>query len=279
MKKLILFGALTAGLVSFIGSDVVSQGLRQARAKVRAAITEKAPLETRLAEARVRIDRYAEQIIQGEVAAGSLADRIADAEREIRALGTRTEHERAALVAMRDAGHFAPSAASGNGDLVVATRLRPVDDRQLAADHAQAVRMAERYRNHSALLERRQSDLVRMREQFAQTVQALDAARAERMRLSEDARMLASEIESLKARKLAARTREAVCDAGLDDSGFASADKALEDIRKELRKQDKLLDYYEIRREETGIGLGRMATPHDAATAIDEALAAWPGQR
>lgn len=279
MKKLILFGALTAGLVSFIGSDVVSQGIQQARAKVRAAITEQAPLETRLAEARTRIDKYAEQIIQGEVAAASLADRIQDAEREVRALTTRTEHERAALVAMRDAGSFGSGIGAGEGEAVVATRLRPVGERQLAAEHAEAVRMAERYRNHSALLERREGDLVRMKEQLAQTVQALETARSERMRLSEDARMLASEIESLKARKLAARTREAVCDHGLNQSGFAAADKALEDIRNELRKQDKLLDYYEIRREET-LGVStRYASPHDAAAAIDEALAAWPGQR
>ena len=68
-------------------------------------------------------------------------------------------------------------------------------------------------------------------------------------------------------------------DKSITSSGFAEADKALKKIKNELRKQDKLLQYYEMREEADYSWSSDMYVPEsaDAGQAIDEALAAYPG--
>ena len=65
MKRFFWLGVAGIALVSFIGMDVVKSAVKDARDSVRGALTKEVPLETRLAEARARIDTYAESGLLG----------------------------------------------------------------------------------------------------------------------------------------------------------------------------------------------------------------------
>ena len=86
---------------------------------------------------------------------------------------------------------------------------------------------------------------------------------------------------SITHRKAAAQTRASVGDKSITSSGFAEADGSLKEIRNELRKQEKLLQYYEMR-QEADVARWTQDTyvPEavDASQAIEEVLAAYPGQ-
>mgnify|MGYP001821301275 CR=1 FL=1 len=101
MRRIFFLGLGGILLASFIGMDVVKSAVKDARSSIRGALTKEVPLETRLAEARARIDAYAENIIEGEVAATNLEDMIHATERDTRALDVRTKRERERLVVLR----------------------------------------------------------------------------------------------------------------------------------------------------------------------------------
>lgn len=275
MKKLITLGLAVGALVAFVGTDVVGSAVSNARQGIREVLTSDIPLETRLAEANAKIDAYAENIIDGEVAAASMKDMIAETEREVRALEARVGHERKTLLALRT--RLDVPSADGTQQLIP-TSLQEIPDATARRD---AMRYVESYRASSEMLTRRESDLERLHSQFEATQAALDKARTERVRLSEEARVLKAEIQSMNARKAAAQTRASVGDKSITSSGFAEADGSLKTIRNELRKQEKLLQYYEMRQE---ANVARFSTDTyvpeaaDAGKAIEEVLAAYPGQ-
>jgi hypothetical protein len=275
MKKLIVLGLAVGALVAFVGTDVVGSAVTNARQGIREVLTSDIPLETRLAEANAKIDAYAENIIDGEVAAASMKDMIAETAREVRSLEARVGHERKTLLAMRT--HLGGASADGTQQLIPAS-LSEVPDTKVRRD---AMRYVESFRASSEMLTRRQRDLERLKDQYGATVAALDKARAERVRLSEEARVLEAEIESMNARKAAAQTRASVGDKSITSSGFAEADGSLKTIRNELRKQEKLLQYYEMRQEADAVRFtsdSYVPEAVDAGQAIEEVLAAYPGQ-
>mgnify|MGYP001811718233 CR=1 FL=1 len=276
MRRIFFLGLGGILLASFIGMDVVKSAVKDARSSIRGALTKEVPLETRLAEARARIDAYAENIIEGEVAASNLEDMIHATERDTRALDVRTTRERERLVVLK-AGLQAMQGK--NGEQVVATSMQPLRAEDPGSRSVLAA--ASAYKRHSEILARRLKDLERLRAQHAQTQQALQQARVERQRLAEEARVLEAEIASLRARRSAAQTRESVGNIGISSSGFAEADASLKKIRNEIRKQDKLLGYYEMRQtmDAPVHGMALEGLSDDPATAIEEALAAYPAQR
>ena len=93
-----------------------------------------------------------------------------------------------------------------------------------------AMNLVRTFKAQSALLERRQADLARLREEYGATVASLAEARGEQERLAQEVHVLAAEIESLEARTAAARTREAVGDVVVSSSGYAEAQERLQKI-------------------------------------------------
>lgn len=262
MKKLIVIGLLAAGLVAFVGVDVVRGALGQAREEIRESLTSQIPLRTQLAEAQAQIDAYAESVIRGEVAAENLTEMIHDVEREVRVLNVSVERERTALVSMR------------RGLEVVPTSTAPNDEDR------EAVRRTRLFRAKAELLDRRSQDLARLQREHASTLASLEEARHEQARLAEEVHVLAAEIESLEARTAAARTREAVGDAIVSSSGYADAQERLKSVRSTIRERNKLLEYYEYERRPirtTGSLTAEFEEVNtDGRAAIDDVLAAFP---
>jgi phage shock protein A len=262
-----MIALLAIGLAAFVGTDVIKSTVGSARTAVRDALTSEVPLTNQLAEAQAQVDAYAESIIRGEVAAENLRDMIAGVEREVRGLTVRVERERETLAAMRtDFG--------SRGETVPAA-LRP----ESGANARQVLRRVRSFQANNELLARRTSDLERLNKEYQATLASLQEARGEQMRLGEEIRVLAAEVESLHARKAAARTRNAVGDASISGSGFADAQGRIAKIRAKLREQNKLLQYYEyerVVRSDTAEAVAA-AGPIDPATAIEEALATYPG--
>jgi hypothetical protein len=265
-RKLFWTAVLAAGVVAFVGTDVVKHSWGRARAAVRHSLTANVPLEAQLAEARAQVDAYAEHVIKAEVAAENLARAVAETEREVRALAVRSQRERAALGETRER--------------LTVTTISVDDSRPVAED---AARKVQSFRLTSQALERRTADLATLREEHAATLKALEEARGEQVRLAQEVTTLAAELQSLAARTAAARTRESVGDATVASSGYAAAREKLDAIRNAITEKDKLLRYYEVRREVSALGNESLAlvptTPGDALGAIDEALAAYPTVR
>lgn len=262
MKKLLLIGLVAAGLIAFVGVDVVRNALGHARDEIRETLTANVPLRTQLAEAQARIDAYAESVIRGEVAAENLSEMIKDVERETRVLETRVERERLALVSMR------------RGLEVVPTSTATTEEER------EALRRTRIFRAQAQLLDRRRQDLARLEHEHETTLASLEEARSEQTRLAQEVHVLAAEIESLEARTAAARTRDAVGDALVSSSGYAEAQKRLKEIRSSIRERNKLLEYYEYERRPIITDAACSAVteyhPADARAAIDDVLAAFP---
>jgi phage shock protein A len=263
-----MIALLAIGLAAFVGTDVIKSSVGSVRTAVRDALTSEVPLTNQLAEAQAQVDAYAESIIRGEVAAENLRDMIAGVEREVRALTVRVERERQTLAAMRtDFG--------SRGEAVPAT-LTPESG---GANARHVLRRVRSFQANNELLTRRTSDLERLNGEYQATLASLEQARGEQLRLGEEIRVLAAEVESLHARKAAARTRTAVGDASISGSGFADAQGRIARIRAKLREQNKLLQYYEYERvvRNDTVEAVTAGSAVDPATAIEEALAAYPG--
>lgn len=262
-RKLFWTAALAAGVVAFVGTDVVKHSWCRARAAVRQSLTANVPLEAQLTEARAQVDAYAEHVIKAEVAADNLGRAIADTEREVRALAVRSQRERAGLGETRER-------------LTVATVS--VDESRPVAE--EAAKRVQSFRMTSQALERRTADLATLREEYGATQKALEEARGEQVRLAQEVTTLGAELQSLAARTAAARTRESVGDTSVSSSGYAAAREKIDAIRSALAEKDKLLRYYEVRREAGALGNDAVAlapaTPGEALGAIDEALASYP---
>lgn len=268
MKKVALIAVLAIGLVAFVGTDVIKSSVGSVREAVRDALTAEVPLKNQLAEAQGQVDAYAESIIRGEVAAENLRDMIGGVEREVRALSVRVERERTALASLRD------GLSGGDGAVPVAFAPSGGDQRKV-------LRRVRSFEAANELLARRAQDLERLKEEYKATLASLEAARTEQVRLAEEVRVLAAELESLNARKAAARTRNAVGDSTIASSGYAKAHQRIQKIRSTLREQNKLLQYYEYERVVRVEPSAAVAAevPEDPLTAIDEALAAYPATR
>jgi chromosome segregation ATPase len=265
-RKLFWVAILATGVVAFVGTDVVKHSWCRARTAVRQSLTANVPLKTQLVEARAQVDAYAEHVIKAEVAAENLARAINETEREVRALAVRAQRERAVLGETKE-------------QLTVSTVS--VDTSHQVAQ--EAARRVQSFRLTSQALERRMSDLATLRQEHAATQKALDDARGEQVRLSQEVTTLAAELQSLEARTAAARTRESVGDATVASSGYAAAREKIDAIRSAIVEKDKLLRYYEVRREAGAAASEALApvpsTPDEALGAIDEALAAYPTVR
>lgn len=272
MKKMALIALVAIGLAAFVGTDVIKSTMGSVRSDIRDALTSEVPLQNQLAEAQAQVDRYAESIIRGEVAADNLRDMIAGVEREVRGLTVRVDRERVELASLRDG----LTAGGANGEIRTASTLRETP----ARDQRQAMRRVRSFRAASELLDRRTSDLERLKNEYAATVASLEQARGEQGRLGEEIRVLAAELESLNARKAAARTRSAVGDSSISSSGFNAAQERITKIRSKLREQNKLLKYYEYERVVRVDAADPAVSELDAdpVTAIDEALASYPGK-
>ncbi len=268
MKKMVVIAIVAIGLAAFVGTDVIKSSVGSVRTAVRDALTSEVPLTNQLAEAQAQIDSYAESIIRGEVAAENLRDMIGGVEREVRGLTVRVERERNALAVLRDG-------LSGSG-VAVPAALTP----EKAPADRKVLRRVRSFQANNELLTRRTRDLERLNREYQATLGSLEKARGEQIRLGEDVRVLAAEVESLAARKAAARTRNAVGDSSISKSGFANAQERIAKIRSKLREQNKLLQYYEYERVVRLDNADAMTAemPADAATAIDEALAAYPSK-
>src|SRR5262245_55577641 len=96
-RKLFWTAALAAGVVAFVGTDVLKHTWSRARNAVRSSLESGVPLQTQLAEARAQVDAYAEHVIKAEVAADALARTITETEREVRTLAVRADRERQTL--------------------------------------------------------------------------------------------------------------------------------------------------------------------------------------
>ena len=272
MKKMALIALVAIGLAAFVGTDVIKSTMGSVRSDIREALTSEVPLQNQLAEAQTQVDRYAESIIRGEVAAENLRDMIAGVEREVRGLTVRVDRERVALASLRDG----LMAGAKDGEIQTASTLREV---KVKDQHA-TMRKVRSFRAASELLDHRTRDLERLKNEYAATLGSLDKAKTEQMRLGEEIRVLAAELESLNARKAAARTRNAVGDSSIDGSGYNAAQERITKIRSKLREQNKLLQYYEYERVVRVDTADPVVSDLDAdpVTAIDEALASYPGK-
>ncbi|MDA1194446.1 MAG: hypothetical protein O2894_04615 [Planctomycetota bacterium] len=270
MKKMALIALVAIGLVAFVGADVVKATVGTVRADIRDALTAEVPLQNQLAEAQAQVDSYAESIIRGEVAAENLRDMIGGVEREVRGLTVRVDRERVELAALRD-GFSGPT-----NEIRTASTLREVQ----VPDQRKTLRRVQSFRASSELLTRRVSDLDRLKGEYGATIGSLEQARGEQTRLGEEIRVLAAELESLNARKAAARTRNAVGDSTISGSGYDAAQEKISKIRSTLREQNKLLQYYEYERVVRVDSADAMSTDMtvDPVTAIEEALASYPGK-
>lgn len=268
MKKVVLIAALAIGLVAFVGTDVLKSSVGSVREAVRDALTAEVPLSQQLAEAQAQVDAYAESIIRGEVAAENLRDMIGGVQREVRALTVRVDRERKALAALR----------TRLGADAVPAGLTPDD----GTDERRALRRVRAFEAANQLLVRRTKDLERLETEYKATLDSLAKARGEQIRLGEEIHVLAAELESLHARKAAARTRDAVGDSSVSSSGYAEAQERIRKIRTALREQNKLLQYYEYERRpvstSSALDVQVDVTVGDPRSAIDEALAAFPGR-
>ncbi len=269
MKRLALIALCLIGTAWFVGADALSSRVAAWRAEARRVVAADVPLKNQLAEARQQVDAYAESIIRGEVAADALADRIRETERETVALARHLDQERQVLAALRT--------SFGASDAVVPAShpLRPMR----GSPEEAALRRARAFQSASVRLERRTEDLHRLKSEHAATLDSLEKARAEQMRLGEEVRLLAGELESLEARRAAARTRDGVSAASANASGFALARERIDAVRSALREQSKLLAYYEVERVEALDDATTADLPFtDPALAIDEVLASWPAR-
>ncbi len=271
MKKLALIAFVAIGLAAFVGTDVIKSTVGSVRSNVRDALTAEVPLQNQLAEAQAQVDTYAESIIRGEVAAENLRDMIGGVEREVRGLTVRVDRERVALATLRDG-----LTAETGGEIRTASTLHEVP----VKDQRRTLRRVRSFKASSELLGRRTSDLERLKGEYAATISSLEQARTEQSRLGEEIHVLAAELESLSARKAAARTRNAVGDSSISGSGYSAAKDRIATIRAKLREQNKLLQYYEYERVVRVDGAESVATDlsADPVTAIDEVLASYPGK-
>lgn len=265
-KKLFWTAALAVGVVAFVGTDVLRHTWTRARAAVRSSLESGVPLKTQLAEAQAQVDAYAEHVIKAEVAADTLARTIGETEREVRTLAARAERERNGLTEAKE--QLAVATVSLDG------RTNPARE---------AGRKVQSFRATSQALERRAADLEALRGEHAATVKALEEARSEQVRLAQEVTTLAAELQSLEARTAAARTRASVGDPSLSGNGYAEARERIDAIRTAIAEKDKLLRYYEVRRDVQQAAVeaygAAPTTPAEAAGAIDDALAAYPTVR
>jgi predicted nucleic acid-binding Zn-ribbon protein len=266
LKKLLVTALVVGGVVVFVGADVVGSTVRRARDSVRASLTSSVPLRAQVAEARAQIDRYAENVIRGEIAADALADTVARTEREVRARRAGVERERTQLASLRTSLEQRTTAtlavATADG---AAPRATPTDEDR------ETVRRAREYQAATAILERREQDLAALKRDHDTTMKEVAAAKAAQARLAEEVTVLQAEVEALEARTSVAQTRKA-CDATIDRSGFGDAQARIEAIRAQVREQDRRLEYY-ARKSEVLRDAGTF-DPFAGETAVDALRAA-----
>jgi predicted nucleic acid-binding Zn-ribbon protein len=261
-KKLIVTALVVGGVVTFVGADVVGRTLHRARESVRSSLTSSVPLRTQVAEARAQVDRYAENVIRGEIAAESLADTLARTEREVKARRAGVARERAQLAALH-----ATLEQRGTSTYAVAGGATPAP----SDDDRAAVRRAREFQAAVVILERREQDLAALQRDHEATLKEVASAKAAQARLAEEVTVLQAEVEALEARTAVAQTRKAA-DASIDRSGFGEAEARIAAIRGSIREQDRRLEYYARRSE--ALHAADVFDPFHGETAADALKAA-----
>ena len=236
MHKLLMTGLVVAGVVAFVGTDVVGATVRRARESVRSSLQKDVPLATRLAEARAQVDAFAENVISGEVAAERIAEMVETTKREVARRRGGLERERQSLATLKAGLEAQPTAR-----LVSDGPARATDVER------EALRRARDFQVATTLLERRERDLAGLERDWQATVREVEAAKAQQMRLSEEVNVLQAEVAALNARTDVARTRKAVADSTIDRSGFGEAEARIQAIRDSIREQNKKLEWYAMR--------------------------------
>lgn len=261
-KKLVVTALVVGGVVTFVGADVVGRTLSRARESVRASLTSSVPLRTQVAEARAQVDRYAENVIRGEIAAEALADTLARTEREVKARRAGVARERAQLAALH-----ATLEQRGTSTYAVAGGAAPA----ATDDERAAVRRAREFQAAVVILERREQDLAALQRDHEATLKEVASAKAAQARLAEEVTVLQAEVEALEARTVVAQTRKAA-DASIDRSGFGEAEARIAAIRGSIREQDRRLEYYARRSE--ALHAADAFDPFHGETAVDALKAA-----
>lgn len=261
-KKLIVTALVVGGVVTFVGADVVGRTLSRARESVRASLTSSVPLRTQVAEARAQVDRYAENVIRGEIAAEALADTLARTEREVKARRAGVARERAQLASLH-----ATLEQRGTSTYAVAGGAAPA----ATDDERAAVRRAREFQAAVVILERREQDLAALQRDHEATLKEVASAKAAQARLAEEVTVLQAEVEALEARTVVAQTRKAA-DASIDRSGFGEAEARIAAIRGSIREQDRRLEYYARRSE--ALHAADAFDPFHGETAVDALKAA-----
>jgi len=236
MHKLILTGLVVAGVVAFVGTDVVGATVTRARASVRASLQKDVPLSTRLSEARAQVDAFAENVIRGEVAAERLAEMIEETRREVARRRGGLDRERQSLSTLKAGLEAQPTA-----------RLVSDGPARTSDVEREALRRARDFQVATTLLERRERDLAGLERDHQATVREVEAAKSQQMRLSEEVNVLRAEVAALDARTNVARTRKACQDSTIDRSGFGEAEARIQAIRDAIREQNKKLEWYSLR--------------------------------
>ena len=183
MHKLLMTGLVVAGVVAFVGTDVVGATVRRARESVRSSLQKDVPLSTRLAEARAQVDAFAENVIRGEVAAERLAEMVETTKREVARRRGGLERERQSLATLKAGLEAQPTAR-----LVSDGPARATDVER------EALRRARDFQVATTLLERRERDLAGLERDWQATVREVEAAKAQQMRLSEEVNVLQAEV-------------------------------------------------------------------------------------
>lgn|GEM_PF-2610319 len=262
-KKFIVTAIVVGGVVTFVGTDVVGRTLHRARASVRASLTSDIPLRTQVAEARAQVDRYAENVIRGELAAEALADTLARTEREVKARRSGVARERAQLASLH-------AALEQRGSTTYASAGAPPTAARSDEDRG-AIRRAREFQAAVVILERREQDLAALQRDHDTTLQEVASAKAAQARLAEEVTVLQAEVEALEARTVVAQTRKAA-DASIDRSGFGEAEARILAIRGTIREQDRRLEYYARRSE--ALRDADAFDPFASETAVDALKAA-----
>ena len=220
------------------------------------------PLRTQVAEARAQVDRYAENVIRGEIAAEALADTLARTEREVKGRRAGVARERAQLASLH-----ATLEQRGTSTYAAAGGAAPAPN----DEERTAVRRAREFQVAVVILERREQDLAALQRDHDATLKEVASAKAAQTRLAEEVTVLQAEVEALEARTVVAQTRKAA-DASIDRSGFGEAEARIAAIRGSIREQDRRLEYYARRSE--ALHAADASDPFAGETAVDALKAA-----
>lgn len=233
MKKLILIGIGLACAGAFIGFDAVHAWVHKARSDVRAQLmSPEMELQAQISSAEELAERCAESVLHGKVALARLDSMIEERSRDLERRTKALERDEHVLRTRRTMlAEAQPVYLIGN---------ERVSRRTLNRD---ALLRAKAYATDKEILGHLEQTLDELRAQRVQTAAEIEAASVEQVRLDEEIGALKAQLESLKARRAVAQTREE-SKYVFDRSAFDEAREKIAGIRATIAEQNKRLDFY-----------------------------------